>query len=66
MIRLFDKPLKNTVQQLMMLVTKSLILKYFDQNLPIKVSSDASTQGLEQQKEDKWYSITYANRMWTF
>lgn len=49
-----------------MLITKSPTLNYFDLKLKIKVSSDASTQGLgsilEQQHKDKWYPVAYASR----
>ena len=46
MMKSFDMPQQNGVQWLKMLVTKNLTLKYFDRSLPIRVSLDASIQGL--------------------
>ena len=42
----FDKPHRDALQDLKKMIPQSPILKYFDPKLPIKVSSDASTQVL--------------------
>ena len=51
------------------MITQSQTLKYFDPKLPIKVSSDASAQGLgallEQLHENEQYLIAYASRSLT-
>ena len=47
-------------------MTDSPVLKYFDQNLPIKVSVDASKAGLGaillQLHRDDWHPVTYTSR----
>ena len=52
-------------QDLQLLVTDSPILKYFDQNLPTKVSVDASKAGLGavllQLHRDDWHPVEYAS-----
>ena len=53
-------------RDLQLLVTDSPVLKYFDQNLPTKVSVDASKAGLGavllQLHRDDWHSLAYASR----
>ena len=53
-------------RDLQLLVTDSPILKYFDQNLPTKVSVDASKAGLGavllQLHHDDWHPVAYASR----
>ena len=50
------------------MITQSPILMYFDPKLPIKVSSDASAQGLgvlwEQMHENEWHPIAYTCSHW--
>ena len=59
---------ENTKQfrDLQPLVTDSPVLKYFDQNLPTKVSVDASKAGLGavllQLHHDDWHPVAYASR----
>ena len=65
----FDKPQKQAFEKLKDLVTESPVLKFFDPNLPIKVTSDASQHGLgailEQCHDNKWFSVAYASRSLT-
>ena len=53
-------------RDLQLLVTDSPVLKYFDQNLPTKVSVDASKAGLGavllQLHRDDWHPVAYASR----
>ena len=65
----FDQPQINSVEKLKQLITTSPILKYFNPNLPIKVSSDASKEGLgavlEQYHETGWHPVAFASRSLT-
>ena len=63
-------PLKSLKEaHLKEMITQSPTLKYFDPKLPIKVSSDASTQRLgtllEQLHDNEWHPIAYASRFLT-
>ena len=53
-------------RDLQLLVTDSPVLKYFDLNLPTKVSVDASKAGLGvvllQLHRDDWHPVAYASR----
>ena len=61
----FNKPQRDTFQDLKKMITQSPILKYFDPKLPIKTLSDASAQGLgallEQLHENEWHPIAFAS-----
>ena len=51
---------------LQLLVTSSPVLKYFDPNLPVKLSVDASRSGLGsvllQLHKDDWHPVAFASR----
>ena len=53
-------------QDLQFLVTNSPVLKYFDPNLPVKLSVDASKSGLGsvllQLHKDDWHPVAFASR----
>ena len=53
-------------QDLQFLVTNSPVLKYFDPNLPVTLSVDASKSGLGstllQLHEDDWHPVAFASR----
>ena len=57
----FDKPQRDALQYLKEMIAQSPTLKYFDPKIPIKVSSDASNQGLrallEQRHDNEWHTI---------
>ena len=61
-----DKPHFEAVDKLKSLITIAPILKFYNPDLLIKVSADASKDGLgaviEQKHEDDWHSIAYASR----
>eukprot|EP00112_Aurelia_sp_Birch-Aquarium-sp1_P023107 Seg6752.3 transcript_id=Seg6752.3/GoldUCD/mRNA.D3Y31 product="Retrovirus-related Pol polyprotein from transposon 17.6" protein_id=Seg6752.3/GoldUCD/D3Y31 len=65
----FDKPQRNSFNELKRLVTESPVLKFFDSNLPIRVTSDASKDGLrvvlEQSFNKNWYPVAYTSRSLT-
>ena len=56
-------------KELQQLLTKSPTLKYFDPNIPIKVSVDASKSGLGavllQLRDTSWCPVAYASRALT-
>ena len=62
----FDAPQMKAVQELKEMVTNNPILKFYDIQLPTRVSSDASTEGLgavmEQQHPDGWFPVAFALR----
>ena len=64
-----EKPQFEAIKKLKELVTSSPVLKFFDNNLPTRVSSDASKRGLgavlEQEHEDKWSPVPFASRTLT-
>ena len=64
-----EKPRLEAIKKLKELVTSSPVLKFFDNNLPTRVSSDASKRGLgavlEQEHEDKWSPVAFASRTLT-
>ena len=56
----------KAVQVLREMVTNNPVLKFYDIQLPTRVSSDASTEGLgavmEQQHPDGWLPLAFASR----
>ena len=48
------------------LVTETPVLKFYNPNLPIKISSDASRAGLgaviEQKHDNNWHPVAFASR----
>ena len=64
-----EKPQLEAIKKLKELVTSSPVLKFFDNNLPTRVSSDAPKRGLgavlEQEHEDKWSPVAFASRTLT-
>jgi len=50
-------------------LTKEPVLKFYDQDKPLKVSTDASKSGLGavllQQHDTEWYPVAYASRTMT-
>ena len=64
----FDEPQRTAVEKLKQLVTSSPVLQYYNPNLPTRVSSDASQEGLGavlEQRENDWHPIAYASRSLT-
>ena len=65
----FQKPQRNSFNELKSLVTESPVLRFFDPNLPIRVTSDASKDGLgavlEQSFNENWYPVAYTSRSLT-
>ena len=65
----FEKPQRKSFNELKRLVTESPVFKFFDPNLPIRVTSDASKDGLgailEQLINEKWYPVAYTSRSLT-
>ena len=57
----FENKHENEVDNLKQLITNSLVLKFYNPELPIKVSCDASMKGLgavlEQKHHDIWQKI---------
>jgi len=64
-----DKPQMDAINNLKQLVTSSPTLQFYDPNLPIRISCDASQEGLgavlEQQHNEKWSPVAYASRTLT-
>ena len=64
-----EKPQLEAIKKLKELVTSSPVLKFFDNNLPTRASSDASKRGLgavlEQEHEDKWSPVAFVSRTLT-
>ena len=64
-----DKIHIKEVDTLKSLIIKPPILKFYNPNLPIKISCEASQKGLdavlEQQHENIWHPIGYASRTLT-
>ena len=62
----FDQPQKEAMKRLKQLVTQTPILRYYDPELPIRISCDASTKGLgallEQKYQENWYPVAYGSR----
>ena len=62
----FDAPQMKAVQELKEMVTNNPVLKFYDIQLPTRVSNDASTQSLgtvmEQQHPDGWLPVAFASR----
>ena len=56
----------KAVQEVKEMVTNNPGLKFYDIQLPTKVSSDVSTQGLgavmEQQHPDGWFPVAFVSR----
>ena len=65
----FENKHENEVDNLKQLITNSLVLKFHNQELPIKVSCDVFMKGpgavLEQKHHDIWYAVSYASRSLT-
>ena len=61
-----EKPQVDAVNKLKEMVTSEAVLKFYDTNLPTRVRSDASTEGLgamlEQKHGEMWHPIAYASR----
>ena len=67
----FDAPQMKAVEELREMVTNNPVLKFYDIQLPTRVSSDASTEGLgavmeqravmEQQHPDDWFPVAFAS-----
>ena len=62
----FDTPQIKAVDQLKQMITSSPILKFFDTQIPIRISCDASQSGLgailEQKHGEEWHPVAYASR----
>ena len=62
----FDAPQIKSVQELKEMVTNNPVLKFYDIQLPTRVSSNVSTEGLgavmEQQHPDGWFPVAFASR----
>ena len=56
----------DAVNNLKKLVASDTVLKYYDTNLPLRLRTDASDQGLgavlQQLHGDNWHPIAYASR----
>ena len=65
----FEAAHKNAIEWLKSIITSEPVLKYFDPQLPTKVSTDASKSGLgatlEQKHGDKWCPVAFASRALT-
>ena len=65
----FSSSHRNCMDKLKKLITQSPVLKFFDPNLPTKVSCDASSTGLgavlEQKHEEHWFPVAYGSRSLT-
>ena len=65
----FDKPQREAIKKLKELITSSPVLKYYNPNLPTRISSDASQEGLgavlEQDHDNEWHPVTFASRSLT-
>ena len=65
----FENKHENEIDNLKQLITNSPVLNFYNPELPIKVSCDASIKGLaavlEQKHHDIWYPVSYANRSLT-
>ena len=61
----FEAAHENTIERLKSIITSEPVLKYFDPQLPTKVSTDASKFGLgatlEQKHSDKWCPVAFAS-----
>ena len=65
----FEAAHENAIERLKSIITSEPVLKYFDPQLPTKVSTDASKSGLgatlEQKHGDKWCPVAFASRALT-
>ena len=64
----FGNKHENEIDNLKQLITNCLVLKFYNPELPIKVSCDASLKGLGavlEQKHDIWHPVSYASRSLT-
>ena len=61
----FEAAHENAIEWLKSIITSEPVLKYFDPQLPTKVSTDASKSGLratlEQKHGDKWCPVAFAS-----
>ena len=61
----FEAAHENAIERLKSIITSEPVMKYFDPQLPTKVSTDASKSGLratlEQKHGDKWRPIALAS-----
>ena len=64
-----EKPQRKSFNELKRPVTESPVLQIFDPNLPIRVTSDASKDGLgavlEQLINENWHPVAYTSRSLT-
>ena len=62
----FDDVHRREIDNLKSIITQAPVLKFYDPNLPLRISCDASAFGLgavlEQKFDDDWYAIAYASR----
>ena len=65
----FEKPQREAIKKLKELITSSPVLKYYNPNLPTRISSDASQEGLgavlEQDHDNEWHPVAFASRSLT-
>ena len=65
----FEAAHENAIERLKSIITSEPVLKYFDPQLPTKVSTDASKSGLgatlEQKHGDKWCPVAFSSRALT-
>ena len=64
----FDANHKKELDELKQLITKAPILKVFVEQLPTKISCDASSTSLgavQQMHGENWYPVAYASRSLT-
>ena len=61
-----EKPQIEAIEKLKDLVTSNTVLKFYNPNLPLRVRSDASSEGLgallEQKSAGVWHPVAYASR----
>ena len=64
-----EKPQIEAVDTLKRLLTSDTVLKFYNPNLPLRIRSDASLEGLgavlQQKHGDDWYPVAYASRSLT-
>ena len=64
-----EKPQRDAIAELKEIVTSHPVLKFYDPNLPLRLRTDASTDGLggmlEQKMGDQWHPIAFASRSLT-
>ena len=64
-----ETPQIEAISRLKSLVTSDTVLQFYDPELPLRLRTDASTEGLgamiEQQHDGLWHPIAYASRSLT-